>query len=131
MIVNKKTAHTKGDNMADLVRTPDGDAVISTKMDMLDLIGKYISEEARQMSEEWFDDFDLDADYAERSFNSDFAAIESENEGYRDELFEVKSDLENIVYKMEQTKSMTIGKKAFGLLYKQLNDTLQRIVNIL
>lgn len=117
--------------MADLVRTPDGDAIIGTKRDMLDLIEKYISVEARQMSEEWFDDFDSEAAYAEMSFNSDFAAIESENEGYRDELFEVKSDLENIVYKMEQTKSMTIGKKAFGLLYKQLNNTLQRIVNIL
>lgn len=117
--------------MADLVRTPDGDAIIGTKRDMLDLIEKYISVEARQMSEEWFDDFDLDADYAERSFNSDFAAIENENEGYRDELFEVKSDLEVITYDMEKIKSQTLGKKGFAELYTKLNNTLQRIVNIL
>lgn len=117
--------------MADLVRTPDGDAVIHTKRDMLDLIGKYISEEARQMSEEWFDDFDLDADYAERSFESDLKATEEENELYRDELYEIRSDLEVIIDKMDKTESRTIGKKAFGILYTQLNNTLQRIVKIL
>ena len=117
--------------MSELIQTPKGDRCVSNARDMAELVNEFISDEAGQWCSERFEQVEENRIYEELKFESDFKAIEGENEAYRDELFEIQSDVQVILDKMDKTKSQTLGKKAFGILYEQLTRIDERIQKIL
>ena len=81
----------------DMIMTPDGPEYIwDTQKDFTELCRKYISEDAARYISEVLSDIAFEHEMADRKYYSDFDALEVEVEEYRNELFDVKAQLEYI-----------------------------------
>ena len=95
----------------DPIQTPDGVFYIwDTQKDFTELVRKYISDDAANYIDAVLSDVALEHEMAERRYNSDFNAMEAEVEEYRDELFDIKEQLEHISYEAEQKPGLSKRK---------------------
>ena len=77
--------------------TPDGlYAIWDTQRDFSELCRKYISDDAGEYIYQVIGDVDLEQEQYNRQYESDYQAMEMEVEEYRDELWELKSQLEQL-----------------------------------
>lgn len=80
------------------VSTPDGIEYIFSNADAIELIEKYISYDFSRYISDRIAEVDTDKYRAEQEFMSDYHAMEMESEELRNELYEIKSQLEQLSY---------------------------------
>lgn len=80
------------------VDTPDGQVIIFDHRDAIDLAEQYIGHEYANYIANKIVEFDEAEWRNAQEWASDYHAMEAENEEYRDELYEVKSQLEQLSY---------------------------------
>ena len=88
----------------EIIMTPNGVETIFSDRDAVDIIRNYVSDDMADYVERKIVEFDEESYLAEQRWQSDYDAMEQENDEYRDALFEVKSQLEQIVYDAEFTR---------------------------
>lgn len=98
------------------IMTPDGPVCIwDTQRDFSELCRKYISDEAANYIDAVLADIDSENEYQRDLFQSDYRALELEVEQYRDELFEIKEQLENISQQAEDKPGLSKRKILEGI----------------
>lgn len=111
----------------DTIMTPDGPTYIwDTQKDFTDLCRKYISESAALYIDEVLSDVRFEHEMAEKKYLSDFDALEVEVEEYRNELFDLKEQLEHISYEADQKPGLS--KKKILEKIDQMWSHLQKIL---
>ena len=87
----------------DSIMTPDGPIYIwDTQTDFTELVRKYISDDAANYIDAVIADIDSENEYQRLCYESDFKAIEQENEYYRNELDELNSQLQQLSVKADE-----------------------------
>ena len=77
--------------------TPDGlYAIWDSQKDISELCRKYISEDVARYVYDLIGDVELEQEQFNRQYESDYRAMEQENEYYRDELWELNSQLQQL-----------------------------------
>ena len=77
--------------------TPDGTICIwDSQKDISELCRKYISEDVARYVYDLIGDIELEQEQYNRQYESDYRAMEQENEYYRDELWEINSQLQQL-----------------------------------
>lgn len=95
----------------DTIMTPDGVAYIwDTRNDFSELCRKYISDEAANYIDAVISDVDSENEYQRNVFQSDFRALEQEVEDYRNELFDLKEQLEQLSVEAEDKPGLSKKK---------------------
>ena len=94
--------------------------------DAVEIISEYISDELAEYISDRLVTFDETEYRNAQEFASDYHAIEMENEGYRNELYDAKEILENLSYDLESGKRMS--KKAVVEKLDKLTEHLQEIL---
>lgn len=95
----------------DSIMTPDGPEYIwDTQEDFSNLCRKYISEDAGNYISEVLSDVAFEHEMAERKYQSDYDAMEVEVEEYRNELFDLKEQLEHISYEADEKPGLSKKK---------------------
>ena len=95
----------------DSIMTPDGPAYIwDTQDDFSEICRKYISDEAADYISAVIADIDSENEYQRQVFESDFRALEQEVENYRNELFDIKEQLEHISYEADEKPGLSKKK---------------------
>ena len=82
----------------EVLRTPDGDVIIMTNADYIDVIRKYISDEFAESIERQLKIYDEESHLDELYFNSDYKSMEESCDAYTETLNEViylANDLDN------------------------------------
>ena len=92
----------------DSILTPDGSVYIrDIQKDFPELCRTYISDDAANYIDEVLSDVAFEHEMAEKKYLSDFDAMEVEVEEYRNELFDLKEQLENISYEADQKPGLS------------------------
>ena len=87
----------------DTVMTPDGIVTIwDSERDISELCRKYISDDVATYIGSLIRDCDTETEMARLQFQSDYRAIEMENEMYRNELDEINSQLQQLSCKADE-----------------------------
>ena len=95
----------------DTIMTPDGPVYIwDTQRDFSELCRKYISDEAADYIDAVLSDMDKEQIMAQLQFESDYRCMERELEGWHNELFDLKEQLEHISYEAEQKPGLSKRK---------------------
>ena len=95
----------------DTIMTPDGQIVIwDTQKDFTELVRKYISDDAANYIDAVIADIDSENEYQRNLFQSDFRALEQEVEDYRNELFDIKEQLEHISVEADEKPGLSKKK---------------------
>ena len=81
-----------------------------TNEDVLDQVYEYMGKDMYDFISEKIVWNDMEAMIAEKKFNSDFNAIESENEGYMSVLDEVQSMVQQLWVEVEEAKRLDRNK---------------------
>lgn len=81
-----------------------------TNEDVLDQVYEYMGKDMYDFISEKIVRNDMEAMIAEKKFNSDFNAIESENEGYMSVLDEVQSMVQQLWVEVEEAKRLDRNK---------------------
>ena len=80
------------------VETPDGPVIIFDHRDAIDLAEQYIGHEYANYIARKIVEFDEAEWRNAQEWASDYRAMEVENEAYRDELWEIQGQLEQLSY---------------------------------
>ena len=105
-----------------MINTPDGITSIADDRDIIELVEKYISDEAADYLAEKLSAIDEEQMYAEQEFNSDFRAIEGENEYYHNILQDVSDGLKQIMDYLDNVQRMNRDK--VFIMAERLNDKI-------
>ena len=113
--------------MMDQLNTPDGVIYIwDTQRDISDLCRKYISDDVADYIYEILGEADQEAYMAQMKFDSDYRVMEQEVEGWYNEVFDIKSELEQISYEADQQPGLS--KKKILERINKLWDHLNRLL---
>lgn len=93
--------------------------------DVLDQVYEYMGKDMYDFISEKIVRNDMEAMIAEKKFNSDFNAIESENEGYMSALDEIQSIVQNLWCYIEDAKKLDRQK-----IIAKLKDINTEISNV-
>jgi len=111
----------------DTVMTPDGIVTIwDSERDISELCRKYISDDVAIYIGSLIRDCDTEAEMARLQFQSDYNVMERELEGWYNEVFEIKSQLEQISY--EADKQPGLSKRKVLNKLDEIIDHLQTIM---
>lgn len=106
--------------------TPDGIIMIwDSQRDVSDLCRKYISDDVADYVYGLIGDVELEQEQFNRQYESDYRAMEMENEYYRNELWELNSQLQQLSEKAGEPGFSK--KKAIAEIDKMWNH-LQKIL---
>ena len=95
----------------DTIMTPEGQVCIwDTQKDFTELCRRYISDDAANYIDAVIADIDSENEYQRSVFQSDFRALEQEVEGYRNELWDLKEQLEHISYEADEKPGLSKKK---------------------
>lgn len=111
----------------DTVMTPDGVVTIwDSARDIADICGQYVGYSFAKYVYEVINDGDLEKEQARLRFNSDFNAMEQEVEGYRNELYDMKEELEQLMNEVDDKPGMSKKKvmERVELLWQHLQKIL-------
>ena len=109
------------------INTPDGIVTIwDSERDVSELCRKYISDDMATYVGDLIRDCDAEATMAQLQFQSDYNVMERELEGWHNELFELKSQLEQITY--EADKQPGLSKRKILNKLDEIIDHLQTIL---
>lgn len=109
------------------ISTPDGVVTIwDSEKDVSELCRKYISDEMATYVGDLIRDCDTEAEMARLQFDSDYRVMEMELEGWHNEIFEIKSQLEQISY--EADKQPGLSKRKILNRLDEIIDHLQTIL---
>lgn len=87
----------------DQLNTPDGTICIwDSQKDISELCRKYISEDVARYVYDLIGDIELEQEQFNRQYESDYRAMESENEYWRNELDELNSQLQQLSCKADE-----------------------------
>ena len=110
----------------DQLMTPDGTICIwDSQKDISELCRKYISEDVARYVYDLIGDIESENEYQRMLADSDYSAMEMENEEYRDALYDVSSQLQEISEKAEEpgfSKKKLI--EMIDEVWSQINRTL-------
>lgn len=96
----------------DSIMTPDGPVYIwDTQRDFSEICRKYISDEAADYISAVIADVDSENEYQRQVFESDFRALELEVEDYRNELYDIKEELEKLMVDADDISKKKIVEK--------------------
>ena len=84
------------------ITTPDGVQYVREDRDAVEMIRTYISDDLAEYVADRIVEFDEVEWRNAQEWASDYQAMEMENEEYRDELWELKSQLEQLSVKAEE-----------------------------
>ena len=83
--------------------TPDGTICIwDSQKDISDLCRKYISDDVAEYVYDVIGDVELEKEYIDSQYENDYQAMEMAVEEYRDELWEIKEQLEQLLVKADE-----------------------------
>lgn len=110
----------------DQLMTPDGTICIwDSQKDISELCRKYISDDVANYVYDLIGDIESENEYQRMLADSDYRAMEMENEGYRDALYDVSSQLQEISVKADEPGFSK--KKIVAMIdevWSQINRTL-------
>lgn len=111
----------------DTVMTPDGIVTIwDSERDISELCRKYISDDVATYIGSLIRDCDTETEMARLQFQSDYRAMEMENEACRNELWEIKSQLEQLTYEADKQPGLSKRK-----VLNKLDDIIDHLQKIL
>lgn len=92
----------------DQLMTPDGVVCIfDSQKDISELCRKYISDDVARYVFDLIGDIDSENEYQRMLADSDYRAMEQENESWRYELDEINSQLQQISYEADQKPGLS------------------------
>ena len=107
------------------ISTPDGVEYVSESRDAVDIIRKYISDDLADYVENKIVEFDEVEWRSAQEWASDYYDMEAENEFYRDELWEINSQLQELSVKADEpgfSKKKVIAE--IDKMWQRLNEFL-------
>lgn len=107
------------------VKTPDGPVIIFDHRDAIDLAEQYVGSEYANYIANKVVEFDEAEWRNAQEWASDYHAMEMEVEEYRDELYEIKSQLERLSYEAD---SPGMSKKKVIAEIDRIWDHVQKIL---
>lgn len=104
--------------------TPDGTICIcDSQKDISELCRKYISDDVANYVYDLIGDMDSENEYQRMLADSDYRAMEQENESWRNELDEVNSQLQQISYDMDKMTKAKVQEE-IDKVWKYITEIL-------
>ena len=110
----------------EMITTPNGVEYVNNDQDAVEIIRNYISDDMADYVGNKIVEFDAVEWRNAQEWASDYRAMEMENDEYRNELYEIKSQLEQITYKADTQPGMSKRK-----VLNELDSIIDRLTKIL